>query len=299
MGTGKMHEDEADIDESLVRRLLAAQFPQWADLPVEPVASSGADNAMYRLGDDMAVRLPRIEWAVRSVGREQEWLPRLAPLLPVAVPVLLGRGVPGEGHHWPWSVLRWLDGENPAVGQLADPELLAEDLAEFVLALRSIDPADGPPAGWGQHLATLDESARTAIGELDGLVDTGAVTAVWEESLRLPEWAGPAVWIHGDLSPGNVLLTQGRLSAVIDFGSVGVGDPTTDLIAAWNLLPPGARDVYRDALRVDEATWLRGRGWALVVALVQLSYYRATNPVRASGARQVIREVLADHQRSA
>jgi aminoglycoside phosphotransferase (APT) family kinase protein len=252
---GKMHADEAAIDVALVGRFVATQVPRWADLPIRPVPSAGTDNAMYRLGEDMAVRLPRIEGAVENVRREQRSLPRLAPLLPVAIPVPLGEGKPAEGYPYPWSVCRWLEGENPTTGRLADPGLLARDLSGFVAALRGIDPADGPPAGRGVPLATRDAPTRAAIGELHGIIDTIAVTAAWEEVLQIPEWSGPAAWVHGDLSPGNVLLVDGRLGAVIDFRGVGVGDPTVDLIAAWNLLPAGARNVFRAALRVDDATW--------------------------------------------
>jgi aminoglycoside phosphotransferase (APT) family kinase protein len=294
-----MHADEVEIDISLVRRLLAAQFPHWADLPVEPVDSAGTDNAMYRLGEDMAVRLPRIDGAVRDVEREQRWLPRLAPLLPVAVPAPLGMGMPAEGYPWHWSVYRWLEGENPTVDGLAEPGLLAKDLADFVTALRRIDTTDGPPAGRGVPLARRDAPTRAAIEDLHGTVDTGAATAAWEQAVQIPEWPGPAAWVHGDLSPGNVLIAQGRLSAVIDFAGVGVGDPTVDLIVAWNLLPAGARNLFRAALQVDDATWSRGRGWALSIALIQLPYYRNTNAVLAANARHVIGEVLADHTHAA
>jgi aminoglycoside phosphotransferase (APT) family kinase protein len=296
MCAGKMHADEADIDISLVRRLLATQFPHWADLPVEPVDSSGTDNAMYRLGDDMAVRLPRIKGAVGNVDGEQQWLPRLAPLLPVAIPTPLGEGVPGAGYPWKWSVLRWLDGQNPVVDHIADPHSLAKDLAEFITALRLIDPTDGPPASRGVPLATRDRDAATrkAIEELDGIIDTAAVTEVWEDAVSIPQWPGPAAWAHGDLSPGNVLLKDGKLSAVIDFAGVGVGDPTVDLIVAWNLLPGTVREVFRAAMQVDDATWQRGRGWALSISLIQLPYYRDTNPGLAANSRHVIREVLAD-----
>jgi aminoglycoside phosphotransferase (APT) family kinase protein len=173
------------------------------------------------------------------------------------------------------------------------PDSLARDLAGFVAALRRIDPPDGPPAGRGVPLATRDAPTRAAIAELRGIIDTIAVTAAWEEALRIPEWSGPPAWVHGDLSPGNVLLVDGRLSAVIDFG--GVGDPTVDLIVAWNLLPAGARKTFHAALRVDDATWARGRGWAQSIALIQLPYYRDTNPVLATNARYMIHEVLAEH----
>jgi aminoglycoside phosphotransferase (APT) family kinase protein len=277
-----------------VRRLLAGQFAEWAALPIERVRSSGTDNALYRLGDELVVRLPRIDWAVGGLDHAHEWLPRLAPLLPVAVPVPLAKGIPAEGYPWPWSVYGWLDGENPAVGRIADPDSLARDLARLVEALHRIDPVGGPPAGRGVPLAMRDEPTRAALAGLRGTIDTGAAVIAWEAALRTPAWPGPAVWVHGDLSPGNLLLQGGRLTAVIDFGGVGVGDPACDLIVAWNLLPADARRVLRTELGVDDATWGRGRGWALSIALIQLPYYKDTNRELAANARHVIREVLAD-----
>lgn len=291
-----MHADEVHTDVPLVRRLLATQFPDWAALPLARVPSSGTDNALYRLGDDMVVRLPRIDWAVAGVDREQEWLPRLAPLLPVAVPAPLAKGRPAEGYPWPWSVYRWLDGENPAVDRVADPDSLARDIARFVRASQPLDPAGAPPAGRGVPLAARDGPTRTAIAALHGMIDTEATTAAWDAELQTPAWPGPSVWVHGDLSPGNLLLRGGRLAAVIDFAGVGVGDPACDLIVAWNLLPAETRPVFRAELRVDDATWARGRGWALSVALIQLPYYKDTNPALAANARHVIGEVLADRR---
>ncbi|MEV4315115.1 aminoglycoside phosphotransferase family protein [Actinocrispum sp. NPDC049592] len=285
-----MHTDEAEIDVPLVRRLITEQFPQWADLPVADVISSGTDNAMYRLGEDMAVRLPRIPWAVPNVDREHAWLPRLADELPVPIPVPLGRGEPGAGYPWPWSVVRWMPGENPCYA--TDP--LARDLADFILALRRIDPANGPRQDRGRPLRTRDDTTRKAIDELTGMIDTAAVAEIWAEAVALPEWRGPELWSHGDLSPGNVLVRNGRLSAVIDLAGAGVGDPTVDLIVAWNLLRAEARDLFREALDVDDVTWLRGRAWALSIALIQLPYYQHTNPQLAENARHVIREVLTD-----
>jgi aminoglycoside phosphotransferase (APT) family kinase protein len=287
-----MHAEEIDTDASLVRRLLAAQFPHWADLPIEPVASTGTDHAIYRLGDDKAVRLPRIHWAVGQVDLEARWLPALAPLLPVAVPVVLGIGEPAEGYPWRWSVHTWLEGENPAAGRLADPRALALDVAQFVRAMRGIDSAGGPPTGRGVPLEKRDAVTRIAIDELRGLVDVAAVTAAWDSALATPAWEGPPVWIHGDVSPGNLLLSGGRLSGVIDFGCLGVGDPACDLVAAWNLLPAEARGVFRDAVQVDDATWDRGRGWALSIALIQLPYYKDTSPALAAGARHTLAAVL-------
>lgn len=291
----RMHPDEIEIDVPLVRRLVATQFSHWSGLPIRPVPSAGTDNALYRLGEELLVRLPRIHWAVPNVDKELHWLPRLARHLPVAVPEPLGRGEPAEGYPWPWSVYRWLDGENPDVDHLDDAESLATELARFVSALHRIDPTGAPPAGRGVPLAERESATRSAIDALHGMVDVATVTAAWEEDVRAPAWSGPPVWVHGDLSPGNLLLIGGRLGAVIDFGGLGVGDPACDLIVAWNLLPADSRDVFRALLQVDEATWQRGRGWALSIALIQLPYYHRTNPALADSARHVIREVLAAH----
>ncbi|MGK4578697.1 aminoglycoside phosphotransferase family protein [Kitasatospora sp. HPMI-4] len=296
MRAGRMHADEADIDVPLVRRLIGAQFPQWAGLPVEAVESAGTSNAMYRLGEDMVVRLPRIAGAADDVEKEHRWLPRLAPPLPVAVPTPLGKGMPAEGYPWRWSVYRWLDGTNPVVGRIAEPGLLAGDLAEFVATLHRIDPAGGPASYRSEPLAARDTATRAAIADLRGTVDTDAVSAAWEAALPAPGWPGPAVWIHADLQPGNLLVAQGRLSAVIDFGCLGLGDPAVDLITAWYVLPADARGAFRAGVEADDAAWARGRGWALSIALLELRYYRDTNPVMAAIARHVIREVLADHE---
>lgn len=291
----KMHADEVDIDEHLVLRLLRAQFPQWAKLPVAPVNSAGTDNAMYRLGADLAVRIPRIHWAVESLEVEQRWLPWIAPQLRIDSPVPVGLGTPGEGFDWPWSVCRWVAGKNPTA---AEPGRLVEDLAGFITALRAIDPADGPAAGRGEPLAEQDEEVRAALVALEGLIDTGAATTVWEDALRLPLYAGPATWFHGDLSRFNILAGQGRLTGVLDFGLMGVGDPSVDLIIAWNFLAAPAREQFRAALQVDDDAWARGRGRALAIALVALPYYQYTNPQLAASARYAIGEILADFRHS-
>ena len=295
----KMHIDEVHTDAALVRRLLAAQFPQWAELSIEPVRSAGTDNALYRLGSGMAVRLPRIDRATGQVDKEQQYLPRLAPHLPLAIPVPLARGAPGDGYPWNWSVYQWLEGENATLDRIADPSEAAMVLAQFIAALHRIDPAGGPPPGphnsfRGVPLAARDAATRVAILALHSTLDVVAVTATWEAALQTPAWCGMPVWIHGDLQSGNLLAQHGRLSAVIDFGCLGVGDPACDLIVAWNLLSTEARTILRDALAVDAATWARGRGWALSVALIQLPYYQSSNPVLAAMARYTIAEVLAE-----
>ncbi|GAB7186423.1 aminoglycoside phosphotransferase family protein [Kitasatospora sp. Ki12] len=290
-----MHADELDIDEALVRRMVAARFPHWAGLSVEPVATVGTSNAMYRLGPDLVVRIPRIPGAVEDIAKECVWLRRLAPQLPVAVPVPLAQAGPVDDCPWPWSVLRWLDGANPVTGRVAEPALLAADLAAFVTAMRGIDPAGGPASYRSEPLSERDGAVRTALAALADVVDAGAAAAVWEEALRAPGHPGPPVWIHADLQPGNLLVDdRGRLSAVIDFGCAGLGDPAVDLITAWYVLPAPVRAAFRAAVAADDAAWTRGRGWALSVALLELAYYRESNPRMTGIARYVIRELLAD-----
>ncbi|MFD8374206.1 aminoglycoside phosphotransferase family protein [Streptomyces sp. NPDC059688] len=295
----KMHADEPDLDAPLVQRLIARRFPQWAGLPVRRLASSGTENAMFRLGSELVVRLPRRPGAVPDVVREQHWLPRLGPLLPAAVPEPLGVGEPDAGFPWPWSVYRWLDGRNPVAGAVTEPERLAEDLGAFVRALRDADPQDGPPGYRGGPLTDRDEPTRAAVAALAGSVDTGAVTALWERALGAPAHAGGPRWAHGDLSPGNVLVgCDGRLRAVIDFGTAGIGDPAVDLVVAWNLLPASSRGTFRAAVGADDAEWARGRGWALSISLIQLPYYRDTNPALAENSRHVIAEILDEAGRA-
>ena len=300
----KMHADEVSTDVSLVGRLLTAQFPEWADLPIRSVRSAGTDNALYRLGDDKVVRLSRIHWALGQIDKEREWLPRLASHLPLAIPTQLVKGAPGEGYPWHWSVYRWLEGENATIDQIADPNEAAIALAQFLTALQQIDTTDGPLPGTddlarGQPLAARDSYTREAIaalhGRFDGVLDTGTVTAAWEAALQAPAWHRPPVWIHGDLSPGNLLFKQGRLSAVIDFGALGLGDPACDLMIAWSLFWGESRNTFHKVLEVDDATWVRGRGWALSVALIFIPYYLNTNPVGVGYARRAIEAVIADY----
>ncbi|WP_455358027.1 aminoglycoside phosphotransferase family protein [Streptomyces sp. SYSU K21746] len=298
MSTGQMHPGQHPIDDDLVRRLIAGQFPQWAELAVERFPSGGTVNAMYRLGDAMVVRLPLVEGGAGDVSMEREWLPRLAPRLATAVPEVLGAGEPAEGYPWPWSVYRWLTGENPEAGALSEPVLLARDLARFVAAMRSITLSGAPVAHRGGPVAALDAETRAAIEALREIpqedIDCDAAAAVWEDALRAPGWDGPPVWLHADLMPGNLLVDGGRLTSVIDFGCMGVGDPACDLFPAWNLLPADAREVFREALGVDDATWNRGRARTLSQALIALPYYRRTNPAMAHNARHVIGAVLGE-----
>jgi aminoglycoside phosphotransferase (APT) family kinase protein len=296
MPAPKMHADEVDTDVALVRRLLAGQFPHWAELSIDPVVSYGTDHDIYRLGDNLAARLPRIAWATKQAAKEAEWLPKLAPHLPLEIPVPLAMGQPAEGYPFEWSVYEWLPGEN-ANETLADLDQAAVDLAAFVTALRQIDATDAhprPPGSRGSPLAELDKHVRRAIAELGDRIDTDAALRSWEESLGSSAWDGEDVWVHGDLLPGNLLVVDGRLSAIIDFGCLNVGDPACDLQPAWNVFEGDSRTRYRVEVEADDASWLRGRGWALYQAVMALPYYWGTNPGMIRQASHALDQVLAD-----
>jgi aminoglycoside phosphotransferase (APT) family kinase protein len=296
----KLHADEVATDASLARRLVAAQFPQWADLEVEPVDENGTENATFRLGDELSVRLPRgPRRGVGQVDKDLRWLPMLAPLLPLAVPAPIAKGMPAEGYPFEWAVYGWLPGEPATPDRIADPTRAATDMAGFLAALQRVDTTGGPAGGRpntsrGIPVRLRDEQTREAIAALGGEVDVDAVTKIWERALRAPDWDGLPVWVHGDLIPGNLLASDGRLSAVIDFAALCVGDPSNDVMVAWTFLAAETRAAFRDELGVDDATWARGRGWALSWALIALPYYLHTHPPIVRDARRTIDEVLAD-----
>jgi aminoglycoside phosphotransferase (APT) family kinase protein len=245
------------------------------------------------------VRLPRVQGTSEQVDKEQWWLPKLAPLLPLSIPVPLAKGLPGEGYPCHWSVYQWFEGEMAAIERIADPLQAATKLGQFVAALQQIDPIGGPPPGAhnsfrGAPLATRDAETRNAIASLRGVLDADIVTSAWDAALRAPVWLGAPVWLHGELIAGNLLAHKGQLRAVIDFGCLGVGDPACDVMAAWTYLPATTRDRFRAALPVDDATWERGRGWALSFGLIALPYYHNTNPGLAGTARAAIDAALTD-----
>jgi len=286
-------DDMPTIDAALAGRLIAEQFPQWADLPILPVALGGWDNRTFHLGERMTVRLPNAARYAAQVEKEQRWLPRLARDLPLPIPAPLAMGRPGQGYPWPWSVYSWLDGETAAVARIDDRPRFAADLGAFLSALQRIDATDGPPAGphsfWrGGPLSTYDAETRTAIAALDGRIDARAVTAVWETALET-SWAAAPVWVHGDMAAGNLLVEDGRLSAVIDFGCACVGDPACDLAVAWTFLEGEARDA---------GTWARGRGWTLWKALIVYAALPGANPLDAEKSGRIIADLVAEHART-
>jgi len=287
----------AGIDVALVRRLLAEQFPQWSSLPARPVEVDGWDNRTYRLGDDMTVRLPTAIGYVPAVAKENDWLPRLAPALPVAVPPILALGVPGEGYPFPWSVRGWLPGQTADRGHIEDMAQFAVSVGEFLRALQRCDTAGGPIAGAhsayrGLKPAHYDEETRRCLAALTGRIDTARATAVWDDALTT-EWTAPPVWFHGDIAAGNLLVAGGRLTAVIDFGTSGVGDPACDLVIAWTMFSGANRDAFRQTISQDDGTWARARGWALWKALLVLAGSIDTDPELATVNQRLIREILA------
>jgi aminoglycoside phosphotransferase (APT) family kinase protein len=288
----RMHADEVDSDPSLVQRLVAGQFPEWADLPVEAVYPLGTDNANYRLGDEMVVRLPRQPHKVDALERELTWLPVFAPSLPLAIPAPLGRGEPAEGFPFPWGVFTWLDGENVGVDEVA-PET-AGDLSELILAIRCLDATNAPQGLRHGSFRELDDWVRGRVAKIDGAHDGDGLLAAWEEVVDLPPWDGLPTWCHCDLDLRNVIFRDGRPSGVLDWGWAGAGDPASDAAVAWKMLPTESRPAFFEALGADEAEIERSRGWTLMQCAGALSYYTPeNNPALYFEAARWLGELLA------
>jgi aminoglycoside phosphotransferase (APT) family kinase protein len=291
-----MHADEVDTDPSLVQRLVAGQFPEWAELTIEPVFPLGTDNANYRLGSDKIVRLPRQPDKVAGLERELEWLPVLAPTFTLALPMPLARGEPAESFPFPWGVFTWLEGENVAVEGVAAET--AGDLAELILAMRGLDPTHAPRGLRHGALQDVDDWVRSCAGQLDGRFDADGLLAAWEETLDAPAWGGPPTWCHCDLDLRNVVFRNGRPSGVLDWGWSGAGDPASDTAVAWKLLPADARPAFWDALGVNEEEMTRARGWTLMQCAGALSYYTPeNNPALYFEAERWLSELLGSAPR--
>ena len=303
-----LHDDELTIDEPLVRSLLTASCPSYADLPLRRLDASGSSNVLFRLGDDLLVRLPRQPGGTAAIESERRWLPYVAPSLSVPVPEILAVGEPGFGYPERWSVVRWLEGSVPAgPTRGAGPRLaLARDLVSVVAALGALPVPEraltDPALRWyrGEPIARMDASTREAIAAcrtISGLdLDLDACAAVWDATMRLPDVSEVVAprWHHADLVAENLLVRAGRLAGVLDFGGLAIGDPTVDLAVAWDVLDPTARGVFRDLVGVDDATWLRGRGWALALGLMTFPYYWSSMPARCAQRLAMTRAVLAD-----
>ena len=272
-----MHDDEVEVDDALVRRLLATQMPELADRPLTIVEPWGTDNAIWRLGDDLVVRLPRIHWATGQIQREATWLPRLAPYLPVAVPEPVAIGEPADDYPYRWAVHRWIPGEGAALERFDDPITLARDLAEVVRTLQTAPTDAAPPAkNRARALHEYDEPTRRAISNTSHLIDSAAALAVWEDALAAPPYDRPPVWVHGDLE-GNCLVRDGRLCGIVDWGSACIGDPAVDVQVVWSpLFTDESRAAFIDALSIDDATLARSRGAAINQACAALPYYLNT-----------------------
>ena len=308
---GVLHDDELPIELSLVRALVDRALPQCASLPLTRMASSGSSNALFRLGAELVVRLPRQPGGSATIAKEARWLPRIAPLLPVPVPQVVTVGEPDLGYPEQWSVVTWLAGQTPTPADPRSAEVagrlpLAQDLAAVVTALHEIDvPPEAltdPALRWyrGEPLSTLDALTRSnleacrSISDLD--LDLDAALRVWNQAMDLPgtNQAPSPRWYHGDLLAENLLVRDGQLAAVLDFGGLSIGDPTVDLIVAWELLDASSRDAFRQAVAVDDESWLRGRAWALALAVMTFPYYWRTMPDRCASRLAMARSVLSD-----
>jgi aminoglycoside phosphotransferase (APT) family kinase protein len=300
-----------DITPDVAARLVATQFPQWADLPVARVALDGWDNTTFRLGDELSVRLPSADRYVAQIEKEHRWLPVLARQLPLPIPEPVAIGEPTAEFPRPWSIYRWIDGDHATVVRIGDLPRFASELAGFLAALYAIDGKSGPGPGAnnffrGGPIATYDEESREAIRRLAADIDSAAATEVWDAAIA-STWTRSPVWVHGDFVASNLLVADGHLHAVIDFGCAAVGDPACDLVMAWNYFAGQSKDVFCTALPFDGATWARARGWALWKALLVLVREKEGSAEVGSAAhragwrisaRDVVQAVLADHRRA-
>jgi len=297
-----MKKESVAIDSFLVRRLIASQFPKWKELSIDPVATTGWDNRTFHLGKDMSIRLPSAADYELQVEKEHQWLPKLAPALPLPIPIPLAMGKPEYGYPWKWSIYRWLEGEAASSAKISDLSEFAADLANFLMALHKINAADAPSPGLhsfyrGGSLSVYDNDTRRSIASLKDSIDAAAATEVWQAALAT-SWKHPPVWVHGDISAGNLLVQKGKLCAVIDFGQLASGDPACDLSINWTLFYGKSRETFQKALPLDKATWARARGWTLWKALLIAAGLTNPNNSESKQCSRIIEDVIADHRKS-
>lgn len=288
----KMHTNEFSVDDFLVRKLIDSQCPQWQHLPIVSIQSSGTDNALFRLGEDWVIRLPRIEWATESILKEYVWLPKLSKLLECLISAPVFKGKPEHGYPWSWLISPWHEGHNPPFEQENEYTELALTLANFLNALHTIQLKNGPLSRRGVQLNAVADQTHAALDDLASDMDVKFLKALWQELTQVPNWDKKLVWVHGDFLPGNIIVQKTQLQAVIDFSDVGMGDPACDCIIAWSLLNQSSRQIFKSQLNaIDEDTWLRGKGWALSIAAIMLPYYKNTNPTLATLARRILSQI--------
>lgn len=295
---GRLHADEIEVDDALARRLVASQFPAWAHLPLQRVASAGTVNAIFRLGDGLALRIPRAEsyvWGRGALEASHAWLLAAGPELPLSIPEPVAIGEPTDDYPWPWPVHRWIDGVALDTLDLSDSCETAHRLGAFVDALHGlpVPPAEAPRSVKAISRSAWDPHFRNVLDDLHGVLDVAAASAAWDETMVAPSWAGAPVWVHGDLLPGNLLARGDVLGAVLDFECLGSGDRALDLTPAWTVFSSAARTVFREAVHVDDATWLRARNYALR-SVMGIRYYEKTNPRFAALSLRTVLRVLED-----
>lgn len=296
-----MHDNEIALTEKDVRLLLQQQFPQFADLALSYIQESGTENALYRLGDEYIVRLPRFvsdidafEKNEKTLEKELEYLPYLAKHLSFSISRPLFKGMPSKDYPFSWTIAKWNEGHNPGFEEKDEYSEFAKDMAEFVNQFHAIPVETGPHSRRGVKLINLDEETQDALSQLNEDIDVPEARLLWEALRDIPYWEKELVWIHGDLLPGNILINRYRLSAIIDFSDLGLGDPACDLIPAWCLFNKTSRQIFKDnLLNVDDNTWLRGKGWALSIALILLPYYKTRSPMMATLARQMLKNIFS------
>lgn len=293
--TLKLHENEAHIDENLVKKLLSNQFPKFANLPLRLIFPQGTDNVMYQLGNDMIVRMPRIDSAANSLMKEKRWLPTLASRLPINIPNVIGVGNPDEIYPYPWIVGNFIEGKHLSNENKLDLNQAAIDLGNFVLSMQRVSTKDAPFCSRGKPLSTRDKDIREAIALIEDIYDIKLLTEIWEYFLQLPNWSKNPTWIHGDLHADNLLAENRKITAIVDFGMAGIGDPAVDLMVAWTLLNKEARKIFKDIVKPDQDTWERGKAWAFNF-IVAYPYYKKSNPRFAQAAKKIVDEVIISYK---
>lgn len=286
------------ITKQLVQKLVQQQIPQWHHLPIEQIIPGGWDNRTFCLGNNLILRMPSAEKYAAQINKEFQWLPIFAPLLPVAIPSPVFLGKPSEEYPFTWSVYSWLEGETVAASKNYNLCTLAESLAHFLSMLHKIDTTHGPVPGEhnffrGGSLDVYDEQTRHAISLLKNDIDAAKATHIWEQAIAR-NWEKAPVWVHGDIAAGNLLVQNDKLSGVIDFGLLAVGDPACDLAISWTLFDAKNRQIFREKLELDDATWDRARGWALWKALIVAAKITKSNAIEMEQCWHTIKQIFDD-----